>query len=153
MKTCFKCGQSKPITEFYTHPRMGDGHLGKCKDCTKKDTAKRVARLWNDPEWKQKERSRCREKQNRYRKDGRCKPVNHEAVINWRKRNPEKAYAHNAAEYAMKKGIIKRATICERCGKADRLLHKHHPDYSKPIQILWLCTACHGLQHRKAATE
>jgi hypothetical protein len=37
VKTCFKCGTEKPRTEFYRHPSMADGLLGKRKDCTKAD--------------------------------------------------------------------------------------------------------------------
>ena len=37
MKTCFKCGAEKPLTDYYKHKKMADGHLNKCKSCTKSD--------------------------------------------------------------------------------------------------------------------
>ena len=39
MKRCFKCGLEKELTQFYKHKEMSDGHLNKCKECTKKDTS------------------------------------------------------------------------------------------------------------------
>lgn len=39
MKTCFKCNTEKELDEFYKHPMMADGHLNKCKVCTRSDNA------------------------------------------------------------------------------------------------------------------
>ena len=40
-KKCFKCQVIKPLSDYYKHKQMGDGHLNKCKICTKKDVDKR----------------------------------------------------------------------------------------------------------------
>lgn len=62
-KTCFKCGLRQPIEEFYKHPQMADGHLGKCKTCTREDSEnRRRLKERTDPEWVRKEAERQREK-------------------------------------------------------------------------------------------
>ncbi len=44
VKQCFKCLAEKPLDDFYTHPEMADGHLNKCKACTKRD----VSNYWHE---------------------------------------------------------------------------------------------------------
>lgn len=78
-KTCFKCQTTKPLTEYYKHPFMGDGHLGKCKDCTRNDASIRREQKLKDPQWVERERRRHRAKAR-------------QMVV----RYPEKAAAHKA---------------------------------------------------------
>lgn len=64
-KICFKCKRELPLSEFYKHPQMADGHLNKCKECTKTDVKENYLKNSNDPDYLEKERERGREKYKR----------------------------------------------------------------------------------------
>ena len=64
-KVCFKCGNEKSLSEFYRHPQMSDGHLNKCKECTKNDAKMDYKVNSQNPEYVEKERERGREKYRR----------------------------------------------------------------------------------------
>lgn len=130
-KVCFKCKQEKDISEFYIHPQMADGHLGKCKDCTKKDS-----RINGKTE-----KTRAREKV-RNSLPTRSKSISKRAR-EWRKENPEKYKAHVTLGNAVRDGKIDKPLFCSDCGEK-RKLHAHHNDYSKPLDVQWLCVPCHG---------
>jgi hypothetical protein len=101
-KTCFKCGLIKPLTEYYKHKRMGDGHLNKCKDCTKKDVGEREKKLRESPEWVEKEKIRAREKYRRleYRDKYKPNPENKKIYIdNYNKNYPEKIKAQRLSSH------------------------------------------------------
>lgn len=50
-KPCFICLVAKPLSDFYKHKGMSDGHLGKCKECTKRQSREREEELRKNPDW------------------------------------------------------------------------------------------------------
>ena len=117
-KTCFKCGIEKPLSEFYKHKKMADGHLGKCKECTRKDRADHEA---NNPEAVFKSRLAVCEK------------------------HPTKYNAHKVVETAVNAGVIKKPDYCMGCGcpASESRVESHHHDYCKPLEVVWVCARCH----------
>lgn len=65
-KTCTECGKTKPLSEFYEHPMMSDGHLNQCKVCKRAYARRRHYQKMRDPKWRRAERKRGREKARRY---------------------------------------------------------------------------------------
>lgn len=133
-KPCFKCGQTKPLSDFYTHPRMKDGHLNKCKTCAKLDTAN-----WYEDTF---------EARRKYEVERFKRPSRKDAVSQYqrkrRKAFPEKDKARNAVSNAVRDGRLIRGP-CVKCGATKS--QAHHHDYSKPLDVMWLCFKCHRLEH------
>ncbi len=133
MKQCFKCGEEKPRTEFYAHPMMADGLLGKCKVCARLDVKQRR----RDPAVREKILAYDRERGNR-------QPPSYQEKV--RERNPQAVKARTALSNAVRDGKVTRGTRCEHCGSSGSL-HGHHHDYSRPFAVVWLCAACHRQLH------
>jgi len=55
---------------------------------------------------------------------------------------------HKLVMFAVKLGLLKRSPTCEEC-KIQGKMEGHHEDYSKPLEVIWLCKACHKQKHLK----
>ena len=65
-------------------------------------------------------------------------------VLRHIKRHPERNEARKIMQTAIKnKELIRQP--CEKCG--DEKTQGHHPDYSKPLDIIWLCKRHHVEEH------
>jgi hypothetical protein len=135
-KTCFKCKTSIPITEFYRHPQMADGHLNKCKVCTKVDS--RIHRVVNIARVNEYDRDRA--KTERRRADHR------QRQMEYRRKFPERQVAYNAVARAIASEKLRRPECCHGCGSVARV-QAHHENYLEPLNVVWLCQKCHSKHH------
>ena len=136
-KTCFKCRCEKPLGAFYRHSQMADGHLNKCIECTKKDV--RVHRAVNLEKVRAYDRARA-STQKRSEKNFFVSKA-------WRAEHPDRARAQSRVSYALRTGKIN-PLPCLVCGEK---AVAHHPDYSRPLDVVWLCQPHHKQAHALVA--
>lgn len=147
MKRCCRCGGSKPLSEFFRSKRSPDGHKAHCKACDvaardkwRRENAEHKKRT--DRAWRAKNPASSRAAAKRHRERHPDRVATPDA---------NKARARKALNHAVENGDLIKPDSCERCGAvvASRLLHGHHEDYAQPLEVEWLCSTCHGLQHRE----
>ncbi len=92
----------------------------------------------------------CREcntdRKKKYRESATGKSAINRASTKSRIKHKEKWIARAKVRYAVKKGTLAKPTKCEVCEKK-KPLQWHHEDYSKPLEVIWLCSGCHADEH------
>lgn len=66
-----------------------------------------------------------------------------EYVRTHRARHPEAYRAQTAVNNAVRDGRLVRPLLCERCDQPGKI-EAHHQDYTKPLEVEWVCQKCHG---------
>lgn len=139
-KRCFKCGETKPLSGFYKHPRMADGHVNKCKECNKKDVRENLQKNF--------------EHYQEYEKERAAKKLAHriEYKKKWSREYeenfPNKRKAVAAINKAVKLGKVRKSCSCETCGSSE-FIQAHHSSYAEDMWLVvtWLCSRCHVRLH------
>jgi len=150
-KICFKCQKEKELSEFYKHKRMFDGHLNKCKDCTKIDAHKhRELNIDYILEY-DKQRSNLPkrvEARDIYSKTEQGIKSSREAKKKWLENNKVKRAAQIIYRNRIRYKPELKKTECEACKVSGIRLEAHHDDYSKPMEVRYLCSKCHRQWHK-----
>jgi len=134
---CRTCSQIKSANQFYRDPRSVSGVKGDCIECFKQKSReygrsnRDVRREWmklkmqHDPAYARKIR---------------------DANNAQKKKFKEKHAARMRLRRAVKSGRVVKLP-CEVCGNP--ISQGHHDDYSKPLEVRWLCQTHHSIVHRK----
>lgn len=148
---CTKCKKLKPEDRFYRCNGRNTGRQIWCKNCGLDQSRKyrktkkfkqyrreyhqrgyvkaRIRAYTAKPEVRQKRGKQCRESY--LRNKGRYKA--------------RYLSAHKRLHLAVKRGLLT-PKPCQICGKHPA--EGHHPNYKKPLEVIWLCRSHHQKLHR-----
>src|SRR5947208_1437893 len=124
-KRCSKCGETKPLSEFYVDKNGRDGYRGDCKACMRAGAAERYRR---NPEparerarkWNQENRERYHARMQAYKASGRKR-------ISDRKSHLKRTFGMTVDDYERMLG--EQGGGCAICGRPPRddiALHVDH---------------------------
>lgn len=148
-KCCPHCGVTKPISEFGRNRSKRDGLQSLCDTCKHASQAKYYHR--HQVVIAAKHRHYVVAHRDYYsswarahyaQPDNRAKLLLRAAL--YRKQYPERARARRSVRTAIRKGALLRQP-CAMCGRLDA--EAHHDDYSKPLEVRWLCAPRHRSHH------
>lgn len=131
-KACTGCRVLKPIGDFIRHKYKPDGHLNLCKVCY---------------------HQRNRDDRNKLR--AKKRKLYPELVRAKDRIASKKAQKKNIVQHkcrlqfrnAIRNGTLIKPNTCSECSSCGQI-DGHHKDYSKPFDVIWLCTECHGKTRR-----
>lgn len=160
-KTCTKCLSVFPLSRFYRSKKHSSGYKSACKACEREaeliparrqkilDAKKKYShsekgvaqrkKYFSDPE----RVTARREAGKRHRNSLRGRALKSAYLREYRRLFRERARARAKLDYAVKVGKVV-PTPCWVCGEK---AEAHHPDYSRPLDAVWLCPKHHREVH------
>jgi hypothetical protein len=175
LRKCSKCQEEKNLEDFTKDKRNPSGRSYECYVCHRKRGQEyqkkmpdevRKRKLASRDEYGKRNREKINEKNRerhsknpekqkeharKYRESHRIEMV--EYTRKWRKRNWEKVLAQSKLKDHVDRGNIIRPEKCSLCKSSDYRIEAHHPDYSKPLDVVWVCQKCHASIHQRIDEE
>ncbi len=140
-KLCQGCGETKAWDAFWFDARRQIPRT-RCKACEikrQRQLPNEVKRFYSQG-WRDRHPDKALAKHRRQRA----------TRIDTYRADSSKAKSRRALRTALAKGRIAKPQDCQSCGQVAKL-SAHHHDYTKPLEVRWLCLRCHGREHRKPA--
>lgn len=148
-KVCFKCNKFLPFSQFYKHSQMSDGHLNKCKECTKRDTKENRERRQDYYNAYDRNRAKLPHRREDVRERQKQNKQSHNlANRDYAQKYPDRRKCQCAVSKALKAGRISRLH-CFICGSSEVEAHHAYYDLTAPLDVVWLCIEHHKECHRK----
>lgn len=159
---CNTCQTEKSIGEFYQQPDSKTGRMSQCKECILikrkiyRNRNKEIVHACKNA-WYSRNKERAREQIYKWKK---ANPMymkfwhqqntdkNTRNGRAWRARHPHYVKCHKQYRLALKTGDIVRPGHCMICNTEGKI-EGHHHDYSKPLNVVWVCKKCHSDIHGK----
>ena len=94
---------------------------------------------------------KCKCGRPRREKQRTCRECHAAYMREWRKTHPlteeqrRRMVCRSYAKVYEKRGVLRRQP-CQVCGESDGV-QKHHPDYDRPLLVVWLCREHHQQHH------
>lgn len=144
MLTCNFCRTEKNETCFYV------SNKSKCKECIK--SAVKIHREKNIEKIREYDVKRASQPhrvkaRKEYIQTDLGKQAKKRASYAYNKRYPMKYAAHVITSNAIRDGKLIPIKYCSIC-KSDKKIEGHHDDYTKPLDVRWLCESCHKEWHK-----
>lgn len=148
-KICTVCKIEKTLSCFSKHSQCLYGVSPRCRICISKE-----GKLWRQTEaykkWKDGYRETYNANHKRFSQTEKGKKLQKKKEKKARRLYPEKATAREKLRYAVRSGKINREP-CVVCGKKNG--EGHHEDYSKPLEVVWLCGIHHRERHKNMKVQ
>lgn len=143
MRICKTCGHSKKFDAFHTVTTNGVLYYRRvCRKCVNVEQRKKYDK--NENGFADVRRAAAGKQHAKNPK------AHYKRNIEYWRRHPEKAACTQKVMKAVKSGVLKKQP-CARCGSEKS--QAHHEDYSKPLDVIWLCQKHHGERHREINRE